>query len=193
MSHHPDTRLTLLVKLRDRGNDQAWNEFDGIYRGYVIGVLRNLAIDEKLRDDVTQEVMLTCWRKLSDFDYDANKGRFRGWLATIVRNAAYDHVRQDARRRNREAKATLPEVSTAEVTRLAEEEWQRHVMELAWTRVRPSLAANVRSAFELYLSGKAATEIAAALELEVNTVHVYRKRVRTRLMKEALHIDEEYG
>ena len=85
------------------------------------------------------------------------------------------------------------QATPADVEKIAEVEWQRHVSELAWKTVSQSLAPKVRQTFERFLAGKSATDIAKELQLEVNTVHVYKQRVRKKLMKEALRLDDQYG
>lgn len=82
------TSRTLLLKVRDLGDQEAWSRFDKCYRP----IIREWAIRTGLSaadDDVVQVVMLKLTAALPDFEYDPQHG-FRRWLRKVVRNAIID-------------------------------------------------------------------------------------------------------
>lgn len=80
------TRASLLIKIRDSGDDNAWQEFDRIYRP----MLRRFALARGLgnadADDVTQQCMAAIHKHIATFQYDPTKGRFKSWLRTLANN-----------------------------------------------------------------------------------------------------------
>ena len=77
MNQARNTRQTLLLKIRDQYNEEAWEEFIAFYRPYVYRVVQNLEqIQVVDREDIIQEVLLIAWKKLPDFEYQTQKGRF---------------------------------------------------------------------------------------------------------------------
>ena len=76
------TRLTLIQKVKDPDNEEAWFEFHQLYWDLVIGWARMYGCSETLAQDVFQETMVNLLRNLSDFDYDRDKGHFRSYLKT---------------------------------------------------------------------------------------------------------------
>jgi RNA polymerase sigma-70 factor (ECF subfamily) len=100
-----DEELTAAVHTAQRGDDDA---FRVVYRTVQPGLLRYLRVlvggDA---EDVASETWLQVVRDLSSFRGDADG--FRGWVATIGRHRAMDHLRRVQRR-----------PSTAPVDQLAE-------------------------------------------------------------------------
>lgn len=87
-------RLGEAVHAAQRGDDDA---FRMVYRGVQPGLLRYLRYlvgDDA--DDIASETWLQVVRDLRSFRGDGD--RFRGWVATIGRNRAIDHLRAQRRR-----------------------------------------------------------------------------------------------
>jgi RNA polymerase sigma-70 factor (ECF subfamily) len=86
--------LSVLVQDAQRGSEQA---FRLLYRTVQPGLLRYLQVlvgDDA--DDVASETWLQIARDLSSFSGDGEG--FRGWVATIGRHRAFDHLRAERRR-----------------------------------------------------------------------------------------------
>ena len=79
------TRPSLLIAIRDAGNQTAWNEFVALYTPLVYGhcVRRGLQVADAA--DVAQEVLKAVAGAIGRFEYDRRKGSFRAWLLTVTR------------------------------------------------------------------------------------------------------------
>jgi RNA polymerase sigma-70 factor (ECF subfamily) len=95
------TRPSLLRRIRDPGDRAAWEAFDAIYRPLLLRYARALGLAHADAEDAAQHVLAILSQRMASFDYDSGRGRFRGWLRTIVVN----HVRNLARSRNADARA----------------------------------------------------------------------------------------
>ena len=81
----PRTRASLLHRLRDSKDNDAWREFVRTYGPVVHDWCRGFGLQEQDAQDVTQNVLTRMFRALGTFVYDPNQ-RFRGFLRTATRN-----------------------------------------------------------------------------------------------------------
>ena len=57
MSQSPQTRVTLIARLKDAHDHEAWREFTAIYEPLVFGVARERGLQEADARDVCQQVL----------------------------------------------------------------------------------------------------------------------------------------
>ena len=147
-------------------------------RGVIFGVLGN----HDRVDDVTQQVWLAVWQRISELR-DAR--RWRPWLYRLTRNAAIDAGRGVTRRRNQaQALASeaprLPSASLSEGGLVHDE---RHGVVLEAIRALPAL---YREPFVLrHLNDWSYHEIAEVMGMPVDSVETRLVRAR-RFLREAL-------
>ena len=84
------TRQTLLIRLRDSGDHQAWDEFHARYAPMIGGWCRQWFPRET--EDMVQEVLLLLAKRLRDIRVRARPatGRFRGYLKTVTQRLMAD-------------------------------------------------------------------------------------------------------
>src|SRR5512137_2155681 len=80
------TRLSLLLRIRDRSDGLAWTTFVSIYRPMLMRFARERGLTEADAEDVAQYCLAAVTDKIAEFSYDPQKGRFKGWLRTLVNN-----------------------------------------------------------------------------------------------------------
>ena len=90
MSDSQMTRSSLLVRIRDGENVQAWSEVVEIYSPVVFGFLRRQGLQDADAADVAQDAFRTVARSIGGFDCDRRQGSFRGWLRAVVRSRLSD-------------------------------------------------------------------------------------------------------
>jgi len=149
------------------------------YNRLAIAVAYRVLGDHTAAEDTVQDAFLSVWRRVDSFD--PQRGSARGWLLTIVRNAAVD------RRRGRHARArqdaTLDDV-TFRLASDGEETFAAVAASVEATRVRDALAllpSEQREAIELaYFGGLTQQEIAERTGAALGTV---KGRMRLGLHK----------
>ncbi len=196
MTEAPTTRPSLLVRLRDLHDRQAWHEFVDLYAPVVFGFARSRGLQNADGADLTQDVLSQVAEGIGRFDYDPRRGSFRGWLFTLVRRRLADW----RARRNGHSQGTGDPAVDQQLQQQpapAEEEsaaWE-HEYRLglfAWAaeRVRPAVHETTWQAFwQTAVLGRSGKEVAASLGLSVAAVYLAKNRVMARLRKEILRRD----
>src|SRR5262245_66565237 len=84
MSDGHVTRPSLLVRLRDADDREAWGQFGTVYVPLIYGYARKHGLQDADAADLTQEVMRRVAGAIRSLEYDPRRGTFRGWLFTVV-------------------------------------------------------------------------------------------------------------
>lgn len=119
------TRVSLLLRIKNQRDAEAWAEFDAIYRPILRRYAKAWRLPEEEMQDVVQQCMLAIHKHIAGFDYDPKKGRFRAWLKTIVCNRVKNLLRD--RREKPADSGDFKREQTREPT--PEEEFERIWME----------------------------------------------------------------
>src|SRR5262249_20872124 len=98
MPEAPATRPSLLVRLRDMQDHQAWSQFVEVYAPLIYGYARKRGLQDADAADLTQSCLRRVAAHVGSLEYDPRVGTFRGWLFTIVRNQLRDYFEQSQRR-----------------------------------------------------------------------------------------------
>src|SRR5438874_2224044 len=94
------TRPSLLLRLRDLQDRQAWGQFVEVYAPLIYGYMRKRGLQDADAADLTQTCLRQVAARVGSLEYDPRRGTFRGWLFTIVRNRLRD-FRDHGRQRDR--------------------------------------------------------------------------------------------
>ncbi|HWY88622.1 MAG TPA: sigma-70 family RNA polymerase sigma factor [Gemmataceae bacterium] len=86
MAEAPLIRPSLLIRLRDFQDHEAWVQFVDVYAPLVYGYARKHGLQDADAADLTQGCMRQVAAHVGSLEYDRRRGSFRGWLFTIVRN-----------------------------------------------------------------------------------------------------------
>jgi RNA polymerase sigma-70 factor (ECF subfamily) len=87
------TRPSLLLRIRDPRDAKAWDLFDSIYRPLLRRYALGRGLEASDADDIAQQCIGEIHRRIGAFDYDPTKGRFKGWLKTMVANRVRNFLR----------------------------------------------------------------------------------------------------
>jgi RNA polymerase sigma-70 factor (ECF subfamily) len=184
----PTTRASLLLRLRDSQDHEAWAEFVSLYEPVTYRMLRRHGLQDADAREVMQDLFLAVNRSIDHWDPAKERGSFRGWLSRVARNLVINWLKQ----RERSAIATgdsdvysmlnnMPADSVAENIEF-DQEVRRALFQRAAERVRGEVQPATWQAFwETGVCGSSPAEAARKLGMEVGAIRVAKCRVLARL------------
>src|SRR5262245_12375128 len=98
MTLTPTTRPSLLFRLRNPQDHEAWLEFVGLYEPVIYRLLRRNGLQDADAREVMQELFLTISRSIDRWDPSRERGTFRGWLRRVARNLMINWLQHGQRR-----------------------------------------------------------------------------------------------
>ena len=188
------TRQTLLMRARNQQDNDAWEEFISVYKHFICHVLQQMKMSVVEIDDLSQEVLIKLWKKLSL--YDPQKARFRSWLSSVIRNIVIDYIRANTSRSQREDKklsdSAAETSSEPEIILMIEQEWKAHISEMALNNIKKLFSDKAFQVFKLSLQDKTVDEICQQVDIKKDSVKVLKSRVRARYLEELKRLIREF-
>lgn len=197
MNESPQTRCTLLVRIRDPENRVAWSEFVSIYEPLVYGFARKRGFQDADARDLCQDVLRAVAGAIDRWEPDPARGSFRGWLFRIARNLMVNSL--EARRRNprgtgeTDMQRLLEErVSPdSEESTLFNMEYKRRLFQWAAEAIRDEFAESTWQAFwQTAVELRPVKDVADDLGLSQGAVYIARSRVIARLRERIEGIEQ---
>ncbi len=192
------TSVTLLLRLRDLSDKQAWEDFVERYVPKIYGWCRRNRLQEADAADVTQEVLGKLVSAMRKFDYNPDRGSFRGWLKTVTNNAVRDfassykkHGRGSGDSQVNAALASIADPGAlAELADEIEAEAEREILREAESRVKVRVKQQTWEAYELTaVQNVAAPDVAAKLDMPIGQVYVAKSRIIRLLRQEVRKLE----
>jgi RNA polymerase sigma-70 factor (ECF subfamily) len=194
------TRPSLLLRIRDSADTEAWRQFADLYARVIYGYCRRRGLQDADAADVTQEVLAQVARSIRSFEYSPERGRFRGWLGAVT-HSKIERFRRTASRSDggatteSAARASDPPIEDVESDG-ADPEWidefNAEVLRAAMERVRPEFEPQTWRAFELtWLENRTPQDAAREIGCRIHAIYVSKSRVLSRLRDEVAAIAED--
>ena len=192
--NNESTRSSVLRAVANTENEAAWQRFFDLYAGFVFSIARSKGLNDTDADDIVQMVFVDLMRNLLSFKYDREKGRFRSYLAALVKWRVIDRLK--AVRRDADLKADFMEeaksAATTEDEDFEEREWQSAAMEETLRRIKPEVrpehyAAFVASAVE----GQDTDVVTKLYGISRDSLYQIRKRLTVKLREKLAEVRAE--
>lgn len=183
MQNAPETRASLLLRMRESQDEQAWQDFVEIYGPLITRLARRYGLQAADASDVSQDVLTRVAKAVQSWDPDPARGSFRGWLTRVTRNLTIEWFRSRQRRPLTNPDSQQLDLAAAPWTEdCFDWEQRRALFHWAAQKARPLFADNTWQAFCLtaidQLSPSAAAE---QLGISVGAVYIARSRVMARI------------
>ena len=191
----PDTRISLVQRLKDSADRDAWYEFVDIYRPVIYRLSRARGLQDADAEDLVQKVLLSVAGAIARFEPDESRGRFRTWLRKIADNAILNAL---ARRSpimgtgDTQILQSLDDVPSrdneSDVLRI---ELRREVFRWGAEKICPEFRSDTWNAFWLTaVEGQTVEVVAQLLGKSVGSVYAARSRVMRRMKEVVLQFEQ---
>jgi RNA polymerase sigma-70 factor (ECF subfamily) len=194
MVDSPITQPSLLVRIRDPRDGLSWSQFVDLYAPLVYRFARKHGLQDADAADFTQDVLRSVAGAVGKLEYDPNRGSFRGWLFTVVRNRLCDFL--DSRRRqcqgsgDTETHALLEQQEDLRDAWDQDYEWQ--LLTWAAEQIRGTVQESTWQAFWLTtIEEKSGQEVAKTLGMSVAAVYLAKSRMMASLKERIEQIQAE--
>jgi RNA polymerase sigma-70 factor (ECF subfamily) len=179
------TPASLLDRLRQPFEPEAWAKFVALYTPLIYSWCRRVGLQDQDAADLVQDVFVTLLEVLPTFSYDQHRS-FRGWLRTITLNK-WRNLRKRADQRLVRGQGNGLEAVAGEddLEAFWEAEYQQHVARQALRIMRADFQETTwKACWATSVEGRPAAEVAAELGLTVGAVYAAKFRVLDRLRQE---------
>lgn len=183
----PETRPSLMLRLREPQDKQAWAEFVSIYEPLVLRVLRQRGLQEADAHDLAQQVILVVHQAVERWQPDGQRASFRRWLFSIARRLALRFLERAHPKRGVGGSdmlmmlENLPEPEHRTVAAF-DDEYRNEVFRWAAERVRGEFRETTWQAFwNTCVLNETIDDTAERLGMTRGNVYVARSRIIARL------------
>lgn len=181
------TSFSLLERLRHSPDEEAWQRFAGIYEPLLQKWLKVHAQSQADIDDIVQDVLLTVFRKLKEFEHNGQAGAFRAWLRITATNRLrllWREKRPSLESDHQVFFGTLDLLADpqSELSRRWDQEHDAHVSAQLLVQMEKEFAPATWLAFRRQVvEGVPAKATAQQMGLSINAVLIAKSRVLKRL------------
>lgn len=193
----PETRASLLIRVRDPADQAAWWEFVQIYRPVILRLARQSGMQPADAEDVAQQVLISIAQAVEEREHDRQRAKFRTWLQRVAHNAilnALTRAKPDRGSGDSALQAVLNqhESHTGPASDLIRLEYRREVFRWAARQVRQEFQQATWDAFWLTaVEGRAVEVVAEELAKNPGAIYAARSRVIQRIQQKVIEYEQE--
>ena len=181
-----ETRSSLINRLKATINGESWEVFFNTYWELIYSVARRKGLSEADSQDIVQETILKVHKSLDRFQYNRDRGSFKGWLCTIPRSRLVEHYkkkqRQPPTQQPREDEddpfVNLADPQGPELDRIWSEEWSRSLIQRSLTFLKQQVSLKQYQIFKCHCIDEwTVKEVCDALNVNAAQVYMAKQRV----------------
>jgi RNA polymerase sigma-70 factor (ECF subfamily) len=183
-----ETRETLIRRLPNSADIEAWEEFVDIYEPLLFRLARRRGMQQADAEDFVQELLSTVSRAVGRWLADESRGPFRAWLFRIASNLAVNFLTRPKHQRLGSGDSQIARLleqqpaSDQDSTEMFLREYQRELFRWASQRVRQQVSQRQWMAFwRTSVEQQPIPEVAKKLGMSVGSVYIARSRITKRI------------
>ncbi len=193
----PRTRISLVTRLKNASDHEAWTEFTAIYEALILRLLARDGLQESDARDVCQQVLAAVAKDVDGWRPDGRSRSFRRWLFKIARNRVIKFLAGD--RKNPRgvggsgAHRAMEQIrdERESISDVFEREYRQQLLVQAAEAIRAEFRESTWQAFWLStIEGQSIADVAEQLGVSVGTVYVSRSRIVSRLKSKVREITD---
>lgn len=183
----PETRPSLLLRVRDRADREAWDQFSDLYRPVIRRMAKFKGMQDADADDLAQQVLVAIAGAIERWEPDVERAKFRTWLRRVVNNAILNAVTRgvpDVASGDEQMRQFLEQrpADSGPDSDLLQIEYRREVFSKAAEQIRSEFTDDTWLSFWLTaVDSRDVDDVAAELGRTRGSVYASRSRVMKRL------------
>jgi RNA polymerase sigma factor (sigma-70 family) len=197
MSSAPETRPSLLIRVRNPADRAAWQEFVEIYRPIILRLAHHKGMQAADAEDIAQEVLTVVAKAVEQWEHDPKRAKFRTWLHRVANNAILNVLSRGKPDRGAggpslQAALTQKESRDGPDSDLLRLEYRREVFRWAARQVRKEFRQETWDAFWLTaIEGRSVEVVAKELAKDSGAIYAARSRIIRRIQEKVTEYEQE--
>ncbi len=187
-SNTEPTRPSLLIRVKNPQDQEAWAEFYEIYAPLLYRFARSRGLNHADAEDVKSQCCEALVRQIPTFDYERHQGGFKAWLYVMVKRRVIDRLRR--RTEHQLDSAELRQLPAAETQDVWDLQWREHHLRYCVNSLRPTVRAETWAVFSLLIEEQLTVgEVATRLGITTNQVYKTRRRMLELIRRRIRELD----
>lgn len=199
MQQWPETSESLIQRIQDPVDADAWTQFLAIYRPVVYRLALSRGLQHADADDLAQQVFVSISQAIDDWDPEKFGSRFRSWLYRIAQNAIINAVTR--RPADQGAGSTSVQQMLSEVPQRDDDltleiaaEARAEAFRWAAKEIKPEFTQTTWAMFwESAVNGWSIKSVAESHNRSAGAVYAARYRVMQRIKEKVCEVSDILG
>ena len=188
----PSTSVTLLHRVRQADDQQAWARFVELYGPLIFDWGRRAGLTETDAADLSQDVLVHLLAELPKFEYSPARGRFRDWLRTVTVNKCREGQRRKSIAHSADDELLTQFEDSTSAQLFWEKEYEQQLVGRALQIMKSDFEPHVwQAAWKQIVDEQNPADVAMELGISLASVYQSRSRVLRLLREELQHLVDE--
>jgi RNA polymerase sigma-70 factor (ECF subfamily) len=193
--HQPETRASLILRLKGERNELAWTEFVSTYESFLRQLVGRQGVAERDVADVTQQILTAIAHSVEGWQDDGNPASFRRWLHQVARNVVIKFLVRERRQVRGRGGTDFCELLQHVPQQPGEDQLRAYEHELVvWAarQVHEEFQESSWKAFwETLVAGRAVGDVAKELGVTPGSIYMSRSRIMARIRTKIREVDDD--
>ncbi|MCA9060126.1 MAG: sigma-70 family RNA polymerase sigma factor [Planctomycetaceae bacterium] len=188
MPTSPDTRETLIQRLPNGADVEAWDDFVEIYEPLLFRLALSKNMQRADAEDFVQEVLTAVSKAIGRWLENEDRGPFRAWLFRIAQNLAINFLTRPQHQRLGSGDSRVGRLLNeqpapdGDSTLFFQQEYRRELFRHAAETIREQVSEPQWNAFWMTsVEQKSAADVAMETGMSIGSIYIARSRITQRI------------
>ena len=182
----PETRHSLIVRLKDQRDDLAWTEFVCAYEPFLMRLVRKQGTPVRHVADVSQQLLIAIARSVDGWKPDGKVASFRRWLGRVARNVVIKFMMRERKQVTGQGGSDFltltEEMPDASIDAQQAKRYEQELILWAAELVRVEFRETSWRAFwETQIDGRSVADVSEELGVSTGSIYMSRSRIFARI------------
>ena len=197
----PDTRHSLIVRLKDQRNEPAWTEFVCAYEPFLTRLVRRQGTPDRHSADVTQQLLIAIAKLVDGWKPDGQVASFRRWLGCVARNVVIKYMMRERKQVSGQGGSDflklIEQTTDASIDTEQARKYEQELILWAAELVRGEFRdTSWRAFWATQVEGRSVADVSQELGVSPGSIYMSRSRIFARIrthIAEVMEDDSERG